>query len=292
MVSADGTVEIGGRGVVEGADREVQYAVSRIAVLQDRPVGVRLRHLPAAGRGEVVRGEEPQVHGNEIRQYDGRQQGRERVFPDPAQGEERDGARREQDHQKRPPGIGAHHRGAVGSHRRAGGVAPFGVRAAGDVFLHVVRLEDAAELFGHHLRAFGAPEVEQRAAGHGQQQADASRDARRPGQCAQQAPARNVSAPEPCEGQCPEHRHGPLDDDQRHRDGAELVVSGQDAESQLRETHQIAAPGQQDHHRADGDDPPFVAASGEGDAQRGQEHRRRAQVGRAARIGLRAPVGG
>ena len=147
------------------------------------------------------------------------------------------------------------------------------------------------ERIGHIVRAFGASEVEERSSGDGQQQARSPGDSRSPCQRAQQPFAGNLPLPDPHQGQRSQQRHGPLHDDERHRDGAEFIVSGQVFEREFGEPHQVAAPGQQNHHDACGDDPPFVAPPGQRDAQRGEEHRRGAQIGRAARVGLRAPVG-
>ena len=148
-----------------------------------------------------------------------------------------------------------------------------------------------AERIGHIASAFGASEVEERASGDGQQQACSPGDPRGPRQRAQQPLAGYFTLPEPHQGQCTQQRHSPLHDDERHRHGAEFIVSGQVFEGEFGEPHQVAAPGQQNHHDACGDDPPFVASPGQCDAQRGEEHRRGAQIGRAARVGLCAPVG-
>ena len=291
VVAAHGAVEIGGRSVLEGADREVEDAEPRLLVGHDRLVGGRGRDLVPARRNEVVVRNEPQVDRHQVEQHHGGEQCREHVFVDPAQGEQRHAARCEQDHQQRAPCVGLHHGGAFGRHGIARGDAHLGIHAALEVILHVVGLEQLAELFGHHPGAFRAAEIEERAAGDGQQQAEPARDARGPCQCPQQPLARDLPAPQPHECQCSQQRHGPLDDDERHRDGAELVIAGQQVEGQFGEPHQVASPCQQEHQHRDGDDPPFVASACQGDAQRCEENGRGAQVGRAAGVGLAAPVG-
>ena len=190
-----------------------------------------------ARRNEVVVRNEPQVDRHQVEQHHGGEQCREHVFVDPAQGEQRYAARCEQDHQQRAPCVGLHHGGAFGSHGIARGDAHFGIHAALEVILHVVGLEQLAELFGHHPGAFRAAEIEERAAGDGQQQTEPARDARGPCQRPQQPLARDLPAPQPHECQCSQQRHGPLDDDERHRDGAELIVAGQQVEGQLGEPH-------------------------------------------------------
>ena len=236
--------------------------------------------------------EEPQVHRHEVQQHHACQQPRQHIFVDSAQGEQRHAARRQQDHHERTPRIGLHHRRAVGGHRVGRRFGPLDIHAAVDVRLHVVGFEDAVECVGHFHDAFLAPEVEENSSGHGQQQAQPARDACRPCQCAHQPLTRNLLFPEPHQGQCPQQRHGPLHDDERHRDRAELVVTGQVFEREFGESHQVAAPCQQDHHDACGDDPPFVAPPGQRYAQRREEYRRGPEVGGTARVGLRAPVGG
>ena len=88
MVAAHGAVEIGGRSVLEGADREVEDAEPRLLVGHDRLVGGRGRDLVPARRNEVVVRNEPQVDRHQVEQHHGGEQCREHVFVDPAQGEQ------------------------------------------------------------------------------------------------------------------------------------------------------------------------------------------------------------
>ncbi len=94
------------------------------------------------------------------------------------------------------------------------------------------------------------------------------------------------------ESQSAQQRHAPLHDDECHRDGAELVVSGQVIEEELREGHPVASPGEEQHPQRGREHPPTVAAAREQRSEHGQEDRRGAEVGGPRRVGLSAPIGG
>lgn len=153
-------------------------------------------------------------------------------------------------------------------------------------------LEHVDELFGHERSARLAAEVEERAACDGEQQAEPAGDAGGPCDPSAQASGIEIVLPQPPERQRTHERYGPLHHDEGHRDRAELVVAGQQLEHQLGEPHEILAPRQQEHEARDAEEPPAVAAAHEETAQHGEEHRDGAQIGRAGRVGLVAPVGG
>ena len=237
VIPAHRPMEIARRGIVKGADRQIEHAESKRRIGQNLPIGFGHRNLPATGRHEIVGRKEPPVYGHQVEQHHRRKHAHERTPPDAPQSEQRNGPRRQDDHQQRTPRIGLHHGGPVGGHRSGRRFAPFDVQPAIDIALQLIRLENPGELVGHHRGVGLFAEIEQCAARHRKEQAKAAREASGPGQCPPQPFARHLVAPQPHQGQRPRQRHDPLHDDERHRNRPEFVVAGQPVEEQFGEPH-------------------------------------------------------
>ena len=285
-------MEVGGRSIVEGADREVQHPESGFRVAQDRAVGFRGLYLLAPCGDEAALRQVAQVDRHQVDQNDHAEQRYEPAPSDPSQGEEQHAARREGDHYERAPGIGAHDRGPVGGHGVGRHLSQLFGSALCDGFLHTCGLEHLVVLAAHEIGGFRPAEVEDRAAGHGEEQAETARDASGPGEGPQEFSTRHLSPPEGHQSQRREQGNRPFDHHEGHRYGAELVVAGQVFEGEFGESHEIMSPGQQKRQQTDGCDPPLVASRCQQESQQSQEQGGGAQVGRSGSVGLLPPVGG
>ena len=109
VVSSDGAVEVGGRGVAEGVHRKVGHPISRCGIFQYLLVRLRGIELRAPCRNEVVPREVAQVYGNEVEaDQPAKHAVRMPRFIRPF-GIEQHEAGRDEDEEQRAPGVGAEH---------------------------------------------------------------------------------------------------------------------------------------------------------------------------------------
>ena len=292
VVAAHRTMVVARRGVVEGADREVQHTEAGRRVAENQLVGPARRPLLPARRHEVVRRQVAHVDTPQIGRDQHARKRDGRTAPRRTHDHQPHGGRREEHEEQRPPGVGRHHRGPLVGHRRTDLLADRRVESLSQQIVGAVGLQNTVELRGHLLHGGLAAEIEELAARHGEEQAQPARDARGPRQRTAQPRSRKLHTPEPLERQRRQQRHRPLHDHEGHRDRAELVVAGKVFIGQFGQSHEVMPPRQQQHDEARRHDPPAVAAADEQHPQQRQEERRGAQIGGPAGVGLFAPVGG
>ena len=274
-ITAHTLVVVGGNGGVEHIHREVQYAVLRVVIGQDHLVHGTLGEglVEVLGRGEMVGVQVALAHGEQVQQHQQADSYRGHLFATQT-GEQLGGSLGQEGPQEQSGRCKDKQQGTEG-------IGP----EEGDAVLH-------QGIYQHilHLGVGGRCKAAEKAGSQPGQEAEAAREAESPAERLPDALGFILAPCQTVQGYETQQRQRHLQHHQRHGHRAELVIQRKDVETQFGERHEMAAHGHQDGQDGYSQQPPFLPALIQAQAQDKQENGDGTHIHRPGREGLGTPV--